>query len=166
MNSCQYWWHWVESMDTWVLDTLIFDWWNKIMILGVYVYNCTPKRECTSAFINTVFYLIFSPSCCEEVGNTMPNCENMTIENCEFLDTHFSLAMHIYLYTFHSSCIFGFCILLICIVSCNWASKFCSDWNPHADLQAMARAHRLGQTNKVMLIVDHPMASFHSLPYL
>jgi len=26
---------------------------------------------------------------------------------------------------------------------------FCSDWNPHADLQAMARAHRLGQTNKV-----------------
>ncbi|KAG0504102.1 hypothetical protein HPP92_004174 [Vanilla planifolia] len=23
-----------------------------------------------------------------------------------------------------------------------------SDWNPHADLQAMARAHRLGQTNK------------------
>lgn len=24
-----------------------------------------------------------------------------------------------------------------------------SDWNPHADLQAMARAHRLGQTNKV-----------------
>jgi chromodomain-helicase-DNA-binding protein 4 len=27
----------------------------------------------------------------------------------------------------------------------------CSDWNPHADLQAMARAHRLGQTNKVMI---------------
>lgn len=27
--------------------------------------------------------------------------------------------------------------------------SFCSDWNPHADLQAMARAHRLGQTNKV-----------------
>jgi len=24
-----------------------------------------------------------------------------------------------------------------------------SDWNPHADLQAMARAHRLGQTSKV-----------------
>ena len=24
-----------------------------------------------------------------------------------------------------------------------------SDWNPHADLQAMARAHRLGQQNKV-----------------
>lgn len=24
-----------------------------------------------------------------------------------------------------------------------------SDWNPHADLQAMARAHRLGQKNKV-----------------
>ncbi|KAK7383459.1 hypothetical protein VNO78_29138 [Psophocarpus tetragonolobus] len=24
-----------------------------------------------------------------------------------------------------------------------------SDWNPHTDLQAMARAHRLGQTNKV-----------------
>lgn len=27
--------------------------------------------------------------------------------------------------------------------------SFSSDWNPHADLQAMARAHRLGQTNKV-----------------
>ncbi|CAM8889747.1 unnamed protein product [Rhodiola kirilowii] len=26
-----------------------------------------------------------------------------------------------------------------------------SDWNPHADLQAMARAHRLGQNNKVMI---------------
>ncbi|PKA66152.1 CHD3-type chromatin-remodeling factor PICKLE [Apostasia shenzhenica] len=26
-----------------------------------------------------------------------------------------------------------------------------SDWNPHADLQAMARAHRLGQTSKVMI---------------
>nr|GEV04428.1 CHD3-type chromatin-remodeling factor PICKLE-like [Tanacetum cinerariifolium] len=26
-----------------------------------------------------------------------------------------------------------------------------SDWNPHADLQAMARAHRLGQKNKVMI---------------
>lgn len=26
-----------------------------------------------------------------------------------------------------------------------------SDWNPHADLQAMARAHRLGQINKVMI---------------
>ncbi|XP_068476124.1 CHD3-type chromatin-remodeling factor PICKLE-like isoform X2 [Phaseolus vulgaris] len=26
-----------------------------------------------------------------------------------------------------------------------------SDWNPHADLQAMARAHRLGQTRKVMV---------------
>ncbi|XP_073223963.1 CHD3-type chromatin-remodeling factor PICKLE isoform X2 [Cicer arietinum] len=26
-----------------------------------------------------------------------------------------------------------------------------SDWNPHADLQAMARAHRLGQNNKVLI---------------
>ncbi|CAA7041549.1 unnamed protein product [Microthlaspi erraticum] len=26
-----------------------------------------------------------------------------------------------------------------------------SDWNPHSDLQAMARAHRLGQKNKVMV---------------
>ncbi|GAV59961.1 SNF2_N domain-containing protein/Helicase_C domain-containing protein/Chromo domain-containing protein/PHD domain-containing protein/DUF1086 domain-containing protein/DUF1087 domain-containing protein/CHDCT2 domain-containing protein [Cephalotus follicularis] len=26
-----------------------------------------------------------------------------------------------------------------------------SDWNPHADLQAMARAHRLGQINKVLI---------------
>jgi hypothetical protein len=29
----------------------------------------------------------------------------------------------------------------------------CSDWNPHADLQAMARAHRLGQTNKVKFVL-------------
>lgn len=33
----------------------------------------------------------------------------------------------------------------------NVLSYFCSDWNPHADLQAMARAHRLGQTNKVKI---------------
>ncbi|EFJ11544.1 hypothetical protein SELMODRAFT_158748 [Selaginella moellendorffii] len=26
-----------------------------------------------------------------------------------------------------------------------------SDWNPHADMQAMARAHRMGQTSKVMI---------------
>ncbi|CAN0013286.1 unnamed protein product, partial [Sphacelaria rigidula] len=24
-----------------------------------------------------------------------------------------------------------------------------SDWNPHNDLQALARAHRIGQANKV-----------------
>jgi hypothetical protein len=29
----------------------------------------------------------------------------------------------------------------------------CSDWNPHADLQAMARAHRLGQTSKVFYLI-------------
>lgn len=26
-----------------------------------------------------------------------------------------------------------------------------SDWNPHNDLQALARAHRIGQANKVLL---------------
>ncbi|CAM0913117.1 unnamed protein product [Alopecurus aequalis] len=31
------------------------------------------------------------------------------------------------------------------------AKNSTSDWNPHADLQAMARAHRLGQTSKVMI---------------
>ena len=25
------------------------------------------------------------------------------------------------------------------------------DWNPHNDLQALARAHRIGQTSKVMV---------------
>ena len=28
---------------------------------------------------------------------------------------------------------------------------FVSDWNPHADSQAMDRCHRLGQTNTVMV---------------
>lgn len=26
-----------------------------------------------------------------------------------------------------------------------------SDWNPHNDIQALSRAHRLGQSNKVMI---------------
>ena len=28
---------------------------------------------------------------------------------------------------------------------------FDSDWNPHADMQALARAHRIGQKHKVMI---------------
>ncbi|PIN15480.1 Chromodomain-helicase DNA-binding protein [Handroanthus impetiginosus] len=52
-----------------------------------------------------------------------------------------------------------FCFLLstraggvgINLASADTVIIYDSDWNPHADLQAMARAHRLGQTNKVMI---------------
>jgi SNF2 family DNA or RNA helicase len=29
---------------------------------------------------------------------------------------------------------------------------FCSDWNPQIDLQAQARAHRIGQKQKVLVV--------------
>lgn len=29
-----------------------------------------------------------------------------------------------------------------------------SDWNPHNDIQAFSRAHRIGQANKVILILE------------
>jgi hypothetical protein len=46
-----------------------------------------------------------------------------------------------------------FCFCFPFLVSIHWTyySWLFSDWNPHADLQAMARAHRLGQTNKVKI---------------
>jgi len=46
-----------------------------------------------------------------------------------------------------------FCFFFPFLVSIHWTyySWLFSDWNPHADLQAMARAHRLGQTNKVKI---------------
>ncbi|CAM8893801.1 unnamed protein product [Rhodiola kirilowii] len=52
-----------------------------------------------------------------------------------------------------------FCFLLstragglgINLASADTVIIYDSDWNPHADLQAMARAHRLGQSNKVMI---------------
>ncbi|KAG6409519.1 hypothetical protein SASPL_127559 [Salvia splendens] len=40
---------------------------------------------------------------------------------------------------------------LILSFSFSFLAMCMHDWNPHADLQAMARAHRLGQTNKVMI---------------
>ena len=30
-----------------------------------------------------------------------------------------------------------------------------SDWNPHNDIQALSRAHRIGQKNKVSLATQH-----------
>ena len=40
---------------------------------------------------------------------------------------------------------------------CSWCF---SDWNPHADLQAMARAHRLGQTNKVKVYAQDAIDNY------
>ena len=33
----------------------------------------------------------------------------------------------------------------------NWVVLFDSDWNPQVDIQAMDRAHRIGQTKEVMV---------------
>lgn len=32
-----------------------------------------------------------------------------------------------------------------------------SDWNPHNDIQAFSRAHRIGQANKVIICLEHNM---------
>lgn len=32
-----------------------------------------------------------------------------------------------------------------------------SDWNPHNDIQAFSRAHRIGQANKVIICLVHNM---------
>lgn len=49
----------------------------------------------------------------------------------------------------HCSTCFLFLLILFKLLTSS--VRVSSDWNPHADLQAMARAHRLGQTNKVMI---------------
>lgn len=93
------------------------------------------------------------------LGATVFDCSTL----CEFLHS-FSLVC----FNSHGSafqqvlitrliCIYNFLLIMpFCLLhfdnlywSCNRSYKICSDWNPHADLQAMARAHRLGQTNKV-----------------
>jgi len=39
----------------------------------------------------------------------------------------------------------------MCISQANWVVLFDSDWNPQVDIQAMDRAHRIGQTKEVMV---------------
>jgi len=36
-----------------------------------------------------------------------------------------------------------------------------SDWNPHNDIQAFSRAHRIGQANKVTICLVHKIFSFN-----
>ncbi|NXA43970.1 CHD3 protein, partial [Nothocercus julius] len=53
----------------------------------------------------------------------------------------------------------GFCFLLstragglgINLATADTVVIFDSDWNPHNDIQAFSRAHRIGQANKVMI---------------
>ena len=69
-------------------------------------------------------------------------------------------------------CIFS----LLCCYFCMLENSFdpflkytlfccCSDWNPHADLQAMARVHRLGQTNKVKIYPSGALSTWVVVRY-
>ena len=50
------------------------------------------------------------------------------------------------------------------LVTADTVIIFDSDWNPHNDLQAQARAHRLGQVRPVMVYRSVPSAS-HNLSF-
>lgn len=61
---------------------------------------------------------------------------------CLMLTMHMMLQVFVFVFVLSSLVQFFYYNFLIKL-------SIHSDWNPHADLQAMARAHRLGQTNKV-----------------
>ena len=54
------------------------------------------------------------------------------------------------------------CFRCLCVQGINLATAdtviiYDSDWNPHNDLQALARAHRIGQANKVRILPYLPV---------